>query len=266
MLYSLSSLNVYLLEPSHAQSRLIQRQLSELGVALVQEFSRPHQVLDRIEHEVPDVLICSMYMEEMSGRDLVLKLRHNPATLELPFILVSSETRLSELNPVRQAGAAAVLPKPFKTADLEHALHTVMDWSMQERLELEDFEVENLRILVIDDSEFARHLIIRTLNLLGVASIDEAKDGKQAIPLINQNFYDLIFTDYHMPELDGFELLEYVRKQSNQPTVPVLMVTTEENKSSLAAIQHAGVTAIFDKPFEVAMVREEMKKALSFSA
>jgi len=263
MQQSLSTVNVFLLEPSASQNRLIQRQLSELGIALVQAFTTPHEVLEQLQSQIPDVLICAMHMEEMTGRDLVLKLRENPATEELGFILVSSETRFSELNPVRQAGAAAVLPKPFKTRDLEHALHTVMDWRHQDRLDLEDFEIENLRFLVIDDSDFARHLITRTLRQLGAENLDEASNGKEAIPLIEKNFYDLIFSDYHMPELDGYELLEYIRNESSQPSVPVLMVTTEGNQSSLAAIQHAGVTAIFDKPFEVSMVREQIQKALS---
>ena len=59
-----------------------------------------------------------------------------------------------------------------------------------------------------------------------------------------------------MPEMDGKALLEYIRNESNQRSIPVIMVTSEGNKGVLSAIEQAGVSGICDKPFETDTVRQ----------
>jgi two-component system chemotaxis response regulator CheY len=67
-----------------------------------------------------------------------------------------------------------------------------------------------------------------------------------------------------MPELDGHELLRFIRYESNQSTVPVLMVMTEGDAGKLAVIQSDGVSAILDKPFEITEVKHLIETALAF--
>jgi two-component system chemotaxis response regulator CheY len=73
--------------------------------------------------------------------------------------------------------------------------------------------------------------------------------------LLDQNFFDLIVTDYNMPEMDGEALVNHIRANSNQSSIPIIMVTSEENENRLAAVQQAGVSAICDKPFEPGNIR-----------
>ena len=74
---------------------------------------------------------------------------------------------------------------------------------------------------------------------------------------------DLVITDYNMPEMDGRQLVEYIRQQSWQSTVPVLMVTSEHNQQRLAAVERAGVSAICDKPFEQESIKRLLAEALA---
>ena len=60
----------------------------------------------------------------------------------------------------------------------------------------------------------------------------------------------MVFTDYNMPVMDGEELTRHIRENSMQRSIPILMVTSEENGSRLAAVQQAGVSGICDKPFD----------------
>ena len=55
---------------------------------------------------------------------------------------------------------------------------------------------------------------IRVLENLGIRNFTEAENGKQAVGLIQQHYFDLVVTDYNMPEMDGRELTEYIRTQS----------------------------------------------------
>ncbi len=263
MQYYLNSLFILLVEPSSAQKKIITQQFDELGIEQYLTADTGAEALGIIEDELPDMVISSMFLEDMTGKDLVLELRENPLTVDTPFVLISTVTSFAELNPIKQAGASAVLPKPFTTKDLKRAIVSTMEWEHPEQIQLEDRNPENLKVLLVDDSHLARRMITRTLDKMGLKNITEAENGREAIPLIEQNPYDLIITDYNMPEMDGHELLLYIRTKSPQKEVPVLMVTTEGHESTLAAIQHDGVSAIVDKPFEVSSVKRLIESALS---
>ena len=258
----LNSLYVLLVEPSLAQKHIIEQQLDELGIEQVVTADTGQQALDIIDQDAPDLVISAMFLEDMTGRDLVLDMRDNPLTENTPFMLISTVTSFAELDPIKQAGASAVLPKPFSALDLKRAILTTMDWEHPDQISLDNMEAANLQVLLVDDSLMARRMITRTLNKMGIENIGEAENGRSAIPMIEQHDYDLILTDYNMPEMDGHELLLYIRQQSHLPTVPVLMVTTEGDQGKLAAIQHDGVSAIIDKPFEVGAVKQMIESAL----
>lgn len=258
-----AELFVVLIEPSSSQSKIVIQQFEALGIGQYRYFENGTDALESIFNDVPDLVISSLHLEDMTGKDLVLRMRENPATENTPFILISTATSFRDLDPIRQAGASAVLPKPFEGKDLRRAMLNTMEWENPDQLELEDLDPENMAVLVVDDSKLARKMIMRTLEKMGMEKISEADDGAQAIPLIQNNHYDLIITDYNMPEIDGYELLKFVRNQSNQSSVPVLMVTTEGDEGKLTAVQQEGVSAIIDKPFEVAVVKQLIESAMS---
>ena len=263
MEHQLASLYVVLVETSRSQARIIIRQFEELGIHQFAHLHTGEEALESIINDVPDLVISSLYLEDMSGSDLVLKMRNSESTIDTPFILISTTTSFRELNLIKQAGASAVLPKPFTSKDLRRSVITTMEWENPERIELEDLNPESLQVLVVDDGALARKMISRTLQKMGIGHITQASDGSEAIPMIQSNIYDLIVTDLNMPEVDGRELLRFIRNESNQSSVPVLMVTTEGDASKLAAVQKDGVSAIVDKPFRPAEIKQMIESALS---
>ena len=114
----------------------------------------------------------------------------------------------------------------------------------------------------VDDSAMARKHIARVLNNLGIHNITTAENGRQAMELIERNFFDLVVTDFNMPEMDGEALTRYIRERSSQRSIPVLMVTSEESGSRLSAVQQAGVSGICDKPFDTATVKQMIRQML----
>jgi len=83
------------------------------------------------------------------------------------------------------------------------------------------------------------------------------------VPLLDQSFFDFVVTDYNMPQMDGKALLEHIRNNSNQRSIPVLMVTSEGNMGNLAAVEQSGVSGICDKPFEADTVRNMIKMMMA---
>ena len=263
MQHQLDFLYVVLVEPSRSQSKIVIRQFQELGIRQYVLLQTGEEAFNSITNDVPDLVISALHLEDMSGSDLVQKMRHDENTIDTPFMLISTTTSFKELNPIKQAGASAVLPKPFNAKDLRRAVITTMDWENPDQIQLEDMNPESLSVLVVDDSALARKMICRTLQKMGIENIAEASDGSEAIPMIHSNYYDLIVTDFNMPEVDGSELLHFIRHESNQSSVPVLMVTTEGDASKLAGVQRDGVSAIVDKPFQAAEVKQLIETALN---
>ena len=210
----------------------------------------------------PDLVISSLYLPDMTGTDLLHAMRDDDSLLESAFVLISSETRFRYLDPIRQAGAIAILPKPFSQDDLRLALQATLDYIEVPELELKHIDTETLQVLLVDDSRMSRNHIHRILEAMGVENIHEAANGTEGVALINRHYYDLVICDYNMPKMDGEELVDYIRTHSAQPGIPILMVTSESNQSRLAAVQKAGVSAICDKPFETATLKRFLEKLL----
>ncbi len=259
---SLAELKVLLVEPSSMQWNLVSRMLENQGVSHISHVGRGDDALAAMHQSLPDVVISSLYLPDMAGTDLVIAMRADDWLDAVPFILVSSETRPQVLDPVRQSGACSIVAKPFTEQQLSRALFAAADY-LNPPAELDVADIESLRVLLVDDSLASRHHLRRLLEDLGIQRITEAADGKEAVALLQETMVDLVITDYNMPEMDGRELTEYIRTQSWQSQVPVLMVTSEQNQGRLAAVEKAGVSAICDKPFEAGSIRKLINEAVS---
>jgi two-component system chemotaxis response regulator CheY len=119
-----------------------------------------------------------------------------------------------------------------------------------------------LKTLVVDDSPLARKHICRVLGNLGIHDITTAENGRQAVSIIESTFFDLVVTDYNMPEMDGETLTRFIRENSTQRSIPILMVTSEGDQSRLSAVQQAGVSGICDKPFDTLCVKQMIRQLL----
>lgn len=259
----LNELFVMVVEPSRMQQHVIGKLLAEFGIESVRYCSTAGDALTQMLEEQPDIVISSFYLPDMTGADLVKAMRENPVLQELAFMLVSSETQFRYLDPVKQYGATAILPKPFSSSQLKTALNTTVHSLSEDSGVATEFDPELLRVLVVDDSNMARRFIIKVLQGLGVRHFTEAHDGAEALAIIAENYFDLVVTDYNMPNVNGCELTQQIRTQSAQQSVPIMMVTSEENEGRLSAVQQAGVSAICDKPFELEMVRELLGRLLN---
>ena len=261
---SLADISILLVEPSHMQAALVTRMLEHQGVRHIKVVESAGAALSTMTEGAAEatVVISSLYLPDMAGTELVSAMRADAALEAIPFILISSETRPQVLEPVRQSGACSIVAKPFSEQQLSRALYAAADY-LNPPADLDVAEIEGLRVLLVDDSLASRNHLRRLLLELGIERITEAVNGKEAVALLQDTMVDLVITDYNMPEMDGRELTEYIRTQSWQNSVPVLMVTSEQNMGRLAAVERAGVSAICDKPFEAGSIRKLISESLT---
>jgi two-component system chemotaxis response regulator CheY len=250
------NLRALLVEPSAVQARIIRAECDEIGLRQVEIVGTVGDALDAMLRSAPDLTLSALYLPDGTGTELVEAMRAEGRLAEVPFLLISSETRPQALEPVRQSGACGILPKPFTAAQLSRAISRTLDLLGTSHVLENEFDLESIRVLLVDDSPNARRFIRRVLENLGLRHFIEASNGREAAALLADTMVDLIVTDYNMPEMDGREFVEYVRTRSWQQEVPILMVTSESSESRLAAVQEAGVSGICDKPFETALLQQ----------
>lgn len=124
-----------------------------------------------------------------------------------------------------------------------------------------------IKILVVDDASFIRDLIRRTVrNQLPEVEVEEAINGKRAQTLLNKGRFDLILCDWEMPEINGLQLLQWLRSNERDEGVapaPFIMVTSRGDKSHVVKAVEAGVTDYVGKPFTSEQLLRKVLKALS---
>ncbi len=114
------------------------------------------------------------------------------------------------------------------------------------------------RVLVADDSSTMRKIRLRSLNAVGVPSAVEAADGEEAVNLCKPGDFDLVLTDWNMPGKNGLEVTQDIR--AKDPNVPIIMVTTEAEKTRVLEAIQAGVSDYLVKPFTADTLREKLEK------
>lgn len=262
MSLKISDLAILLIEPSIAQLKLIKKHLNEEGIGEISGASSGEDALAEMRRYEPDLVISSMYLPDMTAIDLVTTMRNDAKLDHIPFMLISSETRFEQTDPIRQAGVVAILPKPFNHDDLKLALRASLDHIEPDEIVLNNYDVDELNVLVVDDSSTARRHIARILNNLGIEKLTMAENGKEAIEKLSEQTFDLVVTDLNMPEMDGQELVHHIRHVIADTYIPILMVTSENDEARLANVQQSGVSAILDKPFDPASIKQVLHNAL----
>ena len=108
----------------------------------------------------------------------------------------------------------------------------------------------NLKILVVDDSPTMRRILLNTVQKAGYSDVKDAEDGKDALAKLMAGDFDLLMTDWNMPNMSGIELVQAVRTNDKFKGIPILMVTTRNMKEDIITAIKTGVNGYIVKPFD----------------
>ena len=119
-----------------------------------------------------------------------------------------------------------------------------------------------MKILIVDDSKAMRMIIMRTLRQAGFSdhTLTEATNGKEALELLQKDRYDLVLSDWNMPEMSGIELLSHVR--SEKLGVQFGFVTSEGTVAMRAQATEAGASFLIAKPFTVESFQQTLRSVI----
>jgi len=106
-----------------------------------------------------------------------------------------------------------------------------------------------MKILIVDDSKAMRMIVIRTLRQAGFGghTLVEAGNGAEGLAAVNQGGFDVVLSDWNMPEMSGIEFLRGTRAAGNN--VPFGFVTSESTAAMRQTATEAGASFLIAKPF-----------------
>lgn len=118
-----------------------------------------------------------------------------------------------------------------------------------------------MKALVVDDSAVMRKVLIGALGRAGIADVDQAADGQEAVAATESKEYNLVLMDWNMPNMLGIDAVRTIR--ANGKTMPIIMVTTEAEKSRVIDALKAGAQNYVIKPFEPATIVSKIQEVLA---
>lgn len=184
------------------------------------------------------LVITDIKMPEMNGLEFAEAVKREYP--EIPVIFISGAFTPTILQKIE---GQSFLAKPFRINQIEHLIEEVIARMPQDALaDSPD------RILVVDDDDSFRLMLMESLKLSGYA-VTGAVDGNRAIETLQQGGVGAVITDVKMPGMDGITLARYIRKQ--WPALPVILITAYLNFDDESQLPARIADGYLMKPFKI---------------
>ena len=187
----------------------------------------------------PAAVTLDVMMPDLDGWTVLAAIKGDPELADLPVVLM---TIVDEKNRGYALGATDFLVKPVNPERLVGVLHALCNSGPG-------------RLLMVDDDDIGRRQMRTALEQRGWI-VTEATDGRDALKRLNEARPDAIILDLMMPEMDGFEFLEEMRRKAEWRDIPVVVVTARDLTAEDRDRLNGGVERIIQKTDRDEMLRE----------
>lgn len=130
----------------------------------------------------------------------------------------------------------------------------------------EETPLSGIRVLVVEDEAFARSMITRVLEVLGIEGIHAVENGREALEVLasGTDNFDLVISDIEMPEMDGYELVRKVRMGGapDHKDVPILILTGKDTDRNVQRARFHKINGFVVKPPEPKDIERKIRHAL----
>jgi two-component system, cell cycle response regulator len=247
---------ILVVDDSSTICTIIKNELMEVGYEVVTA-KNGLEALSYIEwmEKMPDLITLDIDMPVMGGFEVCERLlkgheesdERKQKAARIPILFVSANDSIENRRKGFKLEVIDFISKPFKRGDITRAVNKVLN---------PEKEFLGMRALIVDDSAGVRRMIRRLLKRNGI-EVSEAQNGLQALQLVQEKkvTYDIVITDYFMPEMCGDELCRLLRQREDMRKVPQFFVSAFDDRDSTLEFFKAGASDYLRKPF----IEEELQ-------
>lgn len=258
---------VIIVDDQPAYRNVLKTVLHKSGnVDIIAEASNGKEFLGLLRTHQPDVIFMDIEMPEMNGIEATREaLEYYPELSIIGLSMYDNENYIKELI---SAGARGYL---LKLSDNYKIFETILKFPKAEIFFSKEIEYHRPEtatskgkksVLIVDDFKNTRFIVKHVLENAGYSTL-EAENGKNALEVMQGVEIDLLVTDYNMPIMNGWKLIQEVKKKPEYRTLPILVLTTETSDEKRKKGQEVGITGWIVKPFDTKRFLKIVQKALS---
>ncbi len=118
------------------------------------------------------------------------------------------------------------------------------------------------KILIAEDSSTMRSLIVATISAMGDYQLIEAANGFEALRILPREKVDLVITDINMPDINGLELISFIKNNPNYKQTPLFIISTEGSEKDRDKGLSLGADAYLVKPFNPVELQDLVRQYL----
>jgi len=212
-----------------------------------------------------DLILLDWKMPNLDGLETARLIRQNYSK-RIPILLLTAYDWEEIEDEAKEIGVNHFMPKPFFMSSFKDAIRRVMGNRAKKEGDKNNDVVRGKHILVVDDIEVNRILLVKILNTLG-ATCEVAANGKEALDAFEQSKpgeYDLILMDVQMPIMDGYMATRAIRASPHPSAKSVIVIAMTAN-AFVDDIQDAldsGMDAHIAKPVQLDKLKSTIQQAL----
>jgi len=229
------------------------RALGQLGsVAEVVSATNGREALEKVKDKGVDILITDMIMPEMTGLELIEKLRDHPGGKPARTYLVTAYDVPGLKVTASRLKVNEVLIKPIRPERIYQIISRDMEEMKQSTQPRKNIETEKrkFKILVADDRPDKVTLLVGYLEYEGYQPVT-AQDGEETLIKAQDEMPDLILLDVDMPKKNGFAVLEEIRSSDSLKHIPIIILTAARlDSADVQAGLNLGADDYITKPFD----------------
>ncbi|MBD5118588.1 MAG: response regulator [Clostridiales bacterium] len=212
-----------------------------------------------------DLILLDWKMPGLNGLETARLIRNDSKT---PILLLTAyDWREIEQEAV-EIGVNHFMPKPFFMSTFKEAVRLMMGRAKEAKRQESDV-VKGMHILVVDDIEVNRIILVKILSTLG-AECDTAYNGQQAVEKFMDapDRYDLILMDIQMPEMNGYEATRAIRASGHPfaQTIPIIAMTANAFVDDVRDAIDSGMDAHIAKPVQIDKLKATIQQVLDSRA
>jgi len=220
--------------------------------------------LDAVKNNGPfAVIVSDLKMPDMDGNQFLAHVKD--LTPESTRILLTGYADLrSAIEAINNGSIFRLLTKPCDKVDLVQALENGIDQYLKNvRSKTGNDALDSIarkKILIVDDDPVTVTLLQKSLKDIEGLEIHTAEDGRKALKLLNREQYDLLVCDIFIPQINGFQLLNYIHR--NIQRMRAIVLTGEGTETMEEKIKSIGSYQFYEKPLDMNVFRDSVLREL----